>query len=352
MMKVSVIFPEDVDETIRKSWREIQADNEHLANPYFSIDYVESVAAVRNDVRIGIMEEEGRVIGYFPFQCERDGVATPVGGRMCDYQGVIVSSRQQWSTTELLKGCGLDVWEFDSLPRAQCHFSPHYKRMSFSPRMNLSQGYEHYEKLVREFGGKKIIKTMRLWRKFEREIGALQFEVYSNDQDSFNQLVEWKREQCVSIGEEDFLSWSWTTGMLEQIVHKRNQHFNGMLSVLRVDNEIVAAQIGMHTTTVCHGWFTAYNHKFSKYSPGSLLLVKMAQELPALGIEWIDLSKGKEGYKASFATDRVDVVEGCELLPSLSTGKYIMRKGMSSLRKDVWWPAKNRLSDMAQNYRK
>lgn len=318
-MKISVILAKEIDKTLRQRWMEIQFGNPALANPYFCVEYTEAVAAVRDDVFVGVMEEDDRVVGFFPFQRKSKKIAGPVGGRMSDYQGVIISPEQAWSVEELMQGCGLNIWDFDHLLAAQQPFENYHEKKGTSPVLNLAEGFERYVQIKRESGSKKIKQLQGLWRKFERDIGEFRLEIYSDNSEAFQQVIQWKREQCIRTGVVDFMSWGWTTGMLEQIWKKSSDNFSGMLSVLYHQDEIVAAHMGMRSATVCHWWFPGYNHSFSKFSPGGLLLLKVAEEISGQGITCIDLGKGDDAYKSWFTTGSIPLAEGSVMLPSLAT---------------------------------
>jgi CelD/BcsL family acetyltransferase involved in cellulose biosynthesis len=68
---------------------------------------------------------------------------------------------------------------------------------------------------------------------------------------------------------------------------------------------------------VLHWWFPAYDRKFSQYSPGIILLLRMAQALALDGVRAIDLGKGEARYKSALMTGAVELREGFVELPSL-----------------------------------
>ena len=71
------------------AWSQIQRDNEELASPYFRPEFTQAVASVRGDVEVAVLEDHGEIVGFFPYQRGRGGVARPVGGRLSDFQGVV-----------------------------------------------------------------------------------------------------------------------------------------------------------------------------------------------------------------------------------------------------------------------
>lgn len=241
-----------------------------------------------------------------------------MGGRLSDYQGLIVSPGQDLKIESLMNGCRLKVWHFDHLLAGQKIFERYHGRMATSPIIDISGGFNNYLKEKKELGSKNVAKLQRQARKFEREIGLLRLAIYSNSAKAFSQVIEWKRAQCRRTGGADFLDWGWTTDMLEQIWHKRKEMFAGMLSVLYCEDNIVAAHFGMRSKSVFHWWFPTYNMHYSKYSPGGILLLKLVEALTGEGINYIDLGKGDDFYKPRFATGGIQLAEGCIWLPSTS----------------------------------
>jgi hypothetical protein len=43
-----------------------------------------------SDVEVAVLIVEGEIVGFFPFQGSRWNIGKPVGGPLCDFQGVIV----------------------------------------------------------------------------------------------------------------------------------------------------------------------------------------------------------------------------------------------------------------------
>ena len=70
-----------------------------------------------------------------------------------------------------------------------------------------------------------------------------------------------------------------------------------MLSLLYAGDQLIAGHFGMRSPTTWHYWFPSYDNAFAKYSPGVMLLLKMAEVAPAMGIRIIDMGCGLHSYK-------------------------------------------------------
>src|SRR5882724_4225825 len=104
-MKVTVVKAGELAPADVERWRGFQEGNPDLASPYFCPEFTQSVAAVRKDVFVGILETDGQVVGYFPFQRRSFGFGGPPGSGFCDFQGVVAAPSTQWDPLELLRGC-------------------------------------------------------------------------------------------------------------------------------------------------------------------------------------------------------------------------------------------------------
>src|SRR5678816_1993574 len=89
----------------------------------------------------------------------------------------------------------------------------------------------------------------------------------------------------------------WGRELVERIHSAHEAGFAGMLSLLYADDRLVAGHLGMRSRTVWHYWFPAYDAALAKYSPGLILLLKMAENAQSLGLRAIDLGKGLSQYK-------------------------------------------------------
>jgi CelD/BcsL family acetyltransferase involved in cellulose biosynthesis len=73
---------------------------------------------------------------------------------------------------------------------------------------------------------------------------------------------------------------------------------------------LVAATVGVRSQCVLQGWITAFDRRFSKFSPGLILLTELAQAAEQLGIRRIDMGKGPEPFKRSFQSGSMELAEG------------------------------------------
>jgi CelD/BcsL family acetyltransferase involved in cellulose biosynthesis len=273
---------------------------------------------------VGVLESNGEICGFFPFQRSAFGVGKPVGGILSDYQAVVSTPETPWDPCDILRGCGLVVWDFDHLIASQRQFTRFHQRRAISPCIDLAHGYQSYVAERRGAGSSQIAKTTAIMRKCERVVGDLRFDPDVRDPSLMSLLCKWKSDQYRRTGKRDLLAMSWVRELLGRILAMKSPAFAGILSVLWAGEKPIAAHFGMRSRNVWHYWFPAYEPEFGKYSPGLMLLLKMAEAAPSMGIRTIDLGKGESLYKQRLMNSAVELAEGSIERPSIAAATRLL----------------------------
>ncbi len=316
-MKISVIPASQLDAPLLARWRALQARNPVLQSPYYAPEFTLAVAAVRDDVRIAVLEEDRAVAGFFPFQ-SRWRVGVPVGAGLSDHHGVVCARGTRWHWPDLLRATGLSSWRFDHLPREQAA-GVKAATPALSPTLDLSRGYEAYLASRRRYGIRRLSEIERKGRKLAREVGPLRFEAHTTDPHVFEKVLRLKSHQCRRTGVPDFFAQAWARALVERVTATQQPDFGGRLSALYAGDTLVAAHLGMHSPAVWHWWFPVYEHALASYSPGGLLLLKVAEAAATQGHALLDLGKGDDAYKPSFADGGWPLAQGWVARPALTT---------------------------------
>jgi CelD/BcsL family acetyltransferase involved in cellulose biosynthesis len=180
----------------------------------------------------------------------------------------------------------------------------------------LSDGFEAYLAARKKAGSKRITQLQRKSRKLEREVGPVRLEMHVPDRDVLDGVIRWKSEQCRRTQVYDFFSDEPAVSLVRDIANTKVDGFEGVVSVLYAGDSVAAAHMGMRSGHVLHWWFPTYEHALSKYSPGGVLLLKLAEQASAAGVTLLDLGKGEDPYKDSFRTGAVPLIEGAVDVPS------------------------------------
>lgn len=312
-----LITPDELDATLIEAWRAIQSKSKTFASPYFCPEFTRLVASVRDDVRVVVIEDNGRPAGFFPHQRSFLGMGRPVGGPLSDYHGVIAEPDCEWELHALMRAANLSVWTFDHLVDDVRKFEPHVTARAPLAQIDLSGGYERYVQGRRDAGSSYITKTEGLARKLGREVGELRFALHETESGAMAQLMNWKSDQYRRSNIIDAFGVDWTGELLRRIAHTQTTSFAGMFSVLRAGDRLVAAHMGMRSRDTFHYWFPAYDPAFAKFSTGIILLLRMAQALAGNPVQTIDLGIEDDQYKRRLMTGTVEVFEGFVEMPSL-----------------------------------
>lgn len=309
-MKIHTIEPRELDHTLRDAWHAIGRGQPALASPYFCPEYVELAARSRRGVEIAILEDAGDVVGFLPFERTVWNTARPVGGRLSDFQGAIALADADWKLDEVLSSCRLRQWEFDHVLAEQPQWTPFHVGVRPSPYIDLARGAESYFAERKLAGVRSISQAWRKLKKLEREVGPLRFEWNEPTADVLQKLRRWKSQQYIATGQSDLFASHRHTQFLQQIAAAATERFAGVTSTLYAGEQLAAVHLGMRSERVLHYWFPAYEPELSKYSPGLGLILLLAEQAAERGITRLDLGKGEEEYKQSFASASTPVAEG------------------------------------------
>ncbi len=323
-------------------WSEIQAAEPALDSPYFRPEFTQAVAQVRRDVEVAVIMDRGEAVGFLPFQRGPLNIGKPVGGKMSDYHGVIARSTTKVDAAELLHGCRLAGWDFDHLITTQPSFEPFATGRGASPYLDLTRGYEAYFAERRAAGVGEIKEIARKQRKCAREQGTITFEMESKDESALDLLLQWKSAQLRQSGLSDVFAFPWTSALLKNIFRQGSEKFNGLLTVLRLNGRPISILYSLRSAAVAHSWIFAYDKELAPYSPGSILLLNMAEAAQQHGIGKIDLGKGTERYKLSMGSAATPVWEGTV---GRSSPALWLRSGWRSARD---WVSRSPLAEVSK----
>jgi len=299
-----------------ETWRRLQATFPELQRPFFAPEYHQILGEVLPEVEVAVLREGDDVVGFFPFQRGNGGVARPVGLRLNDFQGLIAPPGLELDFTAVLRESGLAGWRFDHLVANQQCLAPFHRHCEESLLVDLSQGYDAYLADRREAGANWVSQIPRKTRKLSRELGKMRFVFDCQDPAVLEQVKVWKSQQRERTGTFDVLRLPWITHAFRRMLQTEEPGFRGLVSALFAGQRLVAAHFGVRSHGTLHWWFPGYDITAEKYSPGLILLTEAFRAAADLGIERIDLGKGRERYKSSFMTGSETLAEGfVELRP-------------------------------------
>lgn len=288
----------------------MQRDSEGLASPFLSPEFAVAVGQFRADARVAVLTDGPVTAGFFPFQRRRLGVGVPIGAGLNDCQGLIHVPGLDWDERELLGACKLSVWQFDNLAGGQRQFGRHATAVAPAPVVDLAAGFAGYAERLRQEHPSFWRHAARQARRLERQAGELHQVADSPDPAGLRALMRWKSAQCRRAGWVDLFAQRWVAGTVEYLFHTRSPEFGGLLSLSYAGGELTSADFGIRRDRILAGWFTAYDARFGTFSPGTIGLLRMLEQLPGLGITVYSMGRGDEPYKQKLKTGDLTVAAG------------------------------------------
>lgn len=329
-MKVNVIRPQDLSAEEIDLWQGFQDHNPAYRSPYFSPQFTLAVGSVRQDARVAICEDNSRVQAFFPFHQREFGIGKPIGGRLSDYHGIIARQGFEYDVRDLVLRCGLKVFDFSHLLSCQRPFLPYAQRTIESRYLDLSGGFDTYLENRRKAGTSQIQSVLRRLRKLEREVAPLRFVPRDMNEKAFDLLLRWKINQYKRTRAPVIFEWSWPVELLRKLLSYQDEYFGGRLSTLYLNDQPIAVHLGLVSKLSWHYWFPAFDHDIGRYSPGLILLLKLAEFAAGSGIGELDLGYGNEPYKRAFASHKRELIAGSIALPGVVRSARRLRRGFKA----------------------
>jgi CelD/BcsL family acetyltransferase involved in cellulose biosynthesis len=308
-VQISVARPGELGPDEIAAWRSMQRATASLASPFLCPEFSIAVGNFRTQARVAVLYDGPEIAGFFPFE-RRGGVGVPIGAGLNYCQGLVHAPSADWDPRELLRACRVAVWRFDNLVPGQRPFERYTFTARPAPLIDLSDGFEVYQKRLRIRSPKFCRELARKERRLEREAGELRFVVDSRDISELRKLMAWKADQYHRSRQLNFFDRPWVVGFMDQLFSTRNDHFRGLLSVLYAGETLIAADFGLRCGELLGAWFSAYDLRFGRESPGMIQHLHMAEQAADLGVQVIDMGAGPEPYKETLKSGELYIGAG------------------------------------------
>jgi len=308
---VSVIPLKNLSQDMLQSWLDMQISNPDFAGPCFHPELFVAIGKYCPDTYVSIIKRGNEPVGYLPFAKDRRlAVARPVP--ICDYQFIMGSRSERWDIKMILNGAGLVAWDFDHLAGSlNINSEGLLKGMPikdgyYSSRIDLKDGFQKYLSSTKQKCN-RLHNRMNQHRLLERNFGTIRFVPTCDNMSVLHQLLEWRSSRHGSAE-------PWVKETLEYLHSIKNSSLSGVLSALYFGDDLAAAHFGIRHQGILFYWFPAFNPKFSKYSPGLVLLNYLIEELSALQCNMLDFGPGPEPYKLHYGNSALPLMRGSLIL--------------------------------------
>jgi CelD/BcsL family acetyltransferase involved in cellulose biosynthesis len=343
-VKVVVERPDSLAESELRLWRRLQRSHRELCRAFLSPEFVLAAAAARGDVWVAAVEEGGRLAGFFPFQRRGDREGLPPAYGISSAQGAIADPGVRWDARELIRLCQIDSWSFDHLVTS-APFEPYYSLLRNECFIDVGRGFDDYARQRREAGSKQIARLERSAKKLEREIGPVEFTLHSEDPALLRTLMRWKSAQFRRARFVDRFRIPWVVDTVERVHATRTDAFAGVLSVLSAGGKPVALHLGMRSHSTLEIWFPTYDPQFATYSPGRVLLLRLAQRAPEAGLATLELGRSGARYKQWLMSGERAQAVGRVSLHTRNEGRRMPERLLRAIPSDRVGRVLNRLEE-------
>ncbi|KOV56184.1 cellulose biosynthesis protein CelD [Streptomyces sp. MMG1121] len=309
-VKITIHRPGELTPELRAAWHRAMDESPEYANPFLAPEFATGVGLFRGGARIAVLREGGTPAGFLPYERGPLGTGRAIGLGLSDCQALVHRPGLTWNAEELLRACGLSIFEFDHLVQEQRPFAPHVTGTFASPVIDVKPGDGGYPQWLRATYPGLAKTTLKKERRLGRDIGEVRFVFDERDPGALRTLMRWKSAQYRRTGRMDRFSRPWIVGLVDHLFHVHEEHFTGVLSVLYAGDRPVAAHFGPRSSTVLAAWFTAYDPELHYYSPGLMMHLRTAEAAARAGVTLVDLGRGDKEYKDWLKTRELRVGEG------------------------------------------
>lgn len=310
-MKVRIVRPSSLSSEEVNAWDRIRKADMRYRSPYYTFEFAQLMELCRSDARV-ISASGGELSSpvFIPVQASMTGFARPLGAPFCDSSGPILENGAEAAVPIILERAGVAAYRYTGLMDPDGEYKRYGRDQVEAYFADLDVPFEDYLESRRAAYPKHFKKARRLSRQAAREAGELAFRFQEDDKETMKTLIAWKREQYQRTGLHDVLAAKWARRMLMLLLGAKSEGLEGVLSTLRIGGELAAAEFGLRSGDVLHGWIAGYNPKFSSYSPGILLQERLLEAACAAGVRRADLGVGASHYKKYYASSTMMLEEG------------------------------------------
>ncbi|GAA3368050.1 GNAT family N-acetyltransferase [Streptomyces sannanensis] len=335
-MDITVHRPDQLSASIRRAWHRAMDESPEYANPFLAPEFAIGIGQYRSRARVAVLRENGEPVGFFPYERNSFGVGRAIGLGLSDCQALVHRPGITWDTQELMRACGLSIFEFDHLVEEQKPFGSYVTGTFASPVLDLECVDSGYAEWLRGTYPGLAKTTLKKERRLGRDLGEMRFVFDERDPRMLRRLMQWKSAQYRRTGRMDRFARPWIVDLVNHLSQVRDEHFTGVLSVLYAGDRPVAAHFGPRSRTVFAAWFTAYDPEFRYYSPGLIMHLRMAEAAGRHGVRLMDLGRGDKEYKDWLKTRELRVGEGFATRPHpVATAHRLWRRPVRGLRNTV-----------------
>lgn len=297
-MRVECLTFSEIDDGLWASLVELRNRDSSYDNPMYEPEFIRILADLRPDIRVLVGFDGADPIVYFPIQKHAGHWARPAAGPFSDWHSPIGDSSKfsELLTRAQIAGVTVHGLKPDGCDPVQSGLQRECSHVTY-----IQESFDAYLDIQKRLYPKHFKKMRRLKRNLENNIGVADFCYDDRSDDVFEWLLNIKREQYLRTNRHDVLRAEWAQDFVARVHALKASRFSTVMSTLRVDGKLIAAELNMQSDTVLHGWLTGFDRRYAVYSPGLMLAERVIEAMAKQGIKTYDAGPGLGHYKKYYS---------------------------------------------------
>ena len=308
-MHTRIFSPRAMNADLWSAMHALRDANSAYDDPMFDPDLARILSDVRDDTRIVVVFDADVPVAFWPLHI-RSGWSRPLGGPFSDWHAPLLARGAAIQAEDILRFAGIGGMTVHGLKPSGFGDLPDHRQREMAHMTNLAGGLEQYLSTQTALYPKYYKKMRRLSRNLARDHSEIVFTFDDADPAAAETLLTRKSQQFRETGRHDVLAPAWARNYVDRLRRHQGPRFRVVLSTLRIDGELAAAELNMQSDTVLHSWLTGFDRKFASWSPGLMLSDHIIGEMPQRGLMLYDCGPGLAHYKKYLANFAYPVETG------------------------------------------
>jgi CelD/BcsL family acetyltransferase involved in cellulose biosynthesis len=330
----------DLDAEMDSLWDLFCEDSLRPPSPYLSPVFARLVGEVvgQRAVVAVFSDDTGAPIGYLPLQVTRKKLARTIAPGFASCDGVVHRSEFNWAEARRLLSRRFSFLYAQRLLPEQVQMlgmTPGHQRSLAAA--DLSSGWDAYLEWLTTTHPKWLKNARSGRRKLEAAYGTVELRFDDPDPQAWSWLTATKRAQCLARGWRDVYSDPFTRELTEASLGMREQQqARGVISTLRCEEKIIAAEYGFVSPDVHAGSVLVHDASFDRFSVGWILLLELCMASARAGRTRHELGEGSEAFKQKLANETLPLL-GASLAGTDAIGQTAraLTWGQSHLKRQI-----------------
>jgi len=318
-----------LDNNLIEYWNEIESKNNFYGfqSQEWIINWIENLGLLNKKLTFFfyVVIENEKPIAIFPFELKKlyfFKILSLIGDNQTDYKSPIFD--KEYFDERSIKRIWVslknhlpshDVINFTNVPEnIGLNKNPFLMAERFEP-YSLSFFINLSNKNNLNFISKRSLKDLDRYTRRLSELGSFTFKEVKTE-DEFKKIIKFtifqKIKRYKKTGGLNHLSKLEVQSFYKYLFKNKLIKFTPHLTYLSIDNEIIASHLGFYDADRYYYYMPTFKEKYSKYSPGRILLKNLISNSISKKHKFFDLTIGEESYKEKWGANKMQIYQFIE----------------------------------------